>query len=466
ISVNVNTPGASTYGQSIIFTATVTSDTGAVKGRKTAKRPKDVNGQVVWSANTGCSTSPVSSNPPQTATCTTSILGGGTDTVTATYMANDSNHTTASGSVSQTVNAASCQIITCSGIPSSASYNSSFTASCMVGCSGLPVSYSSSGTCLNSGGTYTMTSGTGSCLVTASQAGNSNYNPAPPITDIVNATLASQRITCTTPAPATGIEGSSYMIACSSNSGLPVSYASTGPCTLTATNTGVTVMIASNAKVGSECAVVLVQAGNNDYSAAAPAIFDTTVVAAKTLNASLTSSATAAQYGTTFTATASSNETGVVSDAVITSKTPTICAVMGSTSSGAVVTATVQMLSGSGSCDLSASWAINTDYKAASKSLTVTAQKATPTVSFTGAPATATNGANFAVTAASSTTTATPTLTASGSCTVGSATNIGSGTYQATVTMTKATGTCTTKAAWAATTDYAAASTTQKITAE
>ena len=59
-----------------------------------------------------------------------------------------------------------------------------------------------------------------------------------------------------------------------------------------------------------------------------------------------------------------------------------------------------------------------------------------------------------------------PTITASGSCTAGSVSNNGPGSYEATITITKNTGTCTTTANWAKTIEYAAERLTQKTTAE
>ena len=61
--------------------------------------------------------------------------------------------------------------------PATAAYNSSFTVAASAS-SGLGVTYSSSGACTNSGATYKMTSGAGTCSVIANQAGNSTYAPA------------------------------------------------------------------------------------------------------------------------------------------------------------------------------------------------------------------------------------------------------------------------------------------------
>ncbi|MGB0044420.1 MAG: Ig-like domain repeat protein [Terriglobales bacterium] len=82
----------SVAGQSVTFTATVAVVAPGV-GTPT--------GTVGWSSNTGCGTTAVSAGK---ATCTTSSLPGGTDTVTANYNG-DATHGTSNGSVSQVVNA-------------------------------------------------------------------------------------------------------------------------------------------------------------------------------------------------------------------------------------------------------------------------------------------------------------------------------------------------------------------------
>ncbi len=450
----------SIYGQSITFTATITSDTGAVKGRKTTKRPRDLNGSVSWSANTGCSTSTVSGNPPQTATCTTTTLQAGTDTVTATYTASDSNHMTASGSVSQTVNGDANTVTFTTPAPSSAVYNTSFT----VAATGLgtgAITYTSGGSCTNSGPSYTMTSGTGTCTVSATQAADSTYQSAS-ASGTTHATKASQMITVTTAQPSSAIDGSSFTMVASASSGLPVTYTSGGSCT----NTNGTYTMTTGSRIGSVCTEDIFQTGNSNYNAAVEVTEQTTVAAPTVPTVTFTGpTPSSAVYGTTFTAIASSSDDTSVP--VISTSTPTICSVTGSTTSGTTVTATVQMLVGAGSCKLAANWGITTVYKAHSKALTVATKKATPTVSFTGAPTTANDGDMFPVTATSNST-ATPTITSTTAavCSVGAVTSNGAGGYQATVTMIKATGTCHTKAAFAATTDFAAASATQSTAAE
>ena len=448
----------STYGQSVTFTATISGVNGLFKGRN-GRKPLDVTGTVAWSANTGCGTTAVASGNPGTATCSTSNLQSGNNTITATY-SGDGNHSGGSGLVSQQVNPAS-QTITCNAPPTAAPYNSTFTVSCTV-TSGLPVSYSSSGSCSNSGATYTITSGLGTCSVIANQSGNNDWLPAPPVTIPVTATRASQTITCSVGAPPTATYKSSFTLVCSAPGSAVLAYASTGVCT----NSGSTFTVAKPSGI---CTEMVSAPGNSDY-AAATLTASTMVVAAVAPTVSLTGEPVTATVGTTFTVTASSNETGAVSIPVISTTTPTICSVGAGTNSGSGVSATVTMLIGTGSCQLKAAWVANYVYKAATASAHTAGAKIVPAVIFTGAPATAANGSTFTVTATSNeneSVVSVPTIAATPAtvCTVGAVTSNASGEYQATVTMIKATGTCTTKATWALNSDYAAASVMQHTTA-
>ena len=68
----------------------------------------------------------------------------------------------------------------------------------LLGCGDRPggaVTFSSSGACSNSGATFTMTSGTGTCSVRFDQAGSANYNAAPQVVEAVSAQKADQTIT-------------------------------------------------------------------------------------------------------------------------------------------------------------------------------------------------------------------------------------------------------------------------------
>ncbi|MGA9526738.1 MAG: Ig-like domain-containing protein [Terriglobales bacterium] len=341
----------STYQQSVTFTATISGANGLVKGRK----PADVSGTVVWSSNTGCGTTSVVSGNPGTATCTTSSLQGGNDAITATY-SGDSNHGGSTGSVSQQVNPAS-QTISCSAPPANEAYDGTFTISCTAS-SGLPVSYSSSGSCSNSGATYTITSGTGTCIATATQAGNNDWSPAPPVNQPVTAVPASQTINVSTPAPSGAVKGSSFTVAASATSGLAVSFGSSGACT----NSGATYTMASTAS--GTCTEIMTQAGNGNYAAAPTVTETTTIAAAQTPTVSFTGAPASAVYGSSFTVSATTNAS---TTAVITAAPATVCTVSGNT---------VTMIDGMGTCTLTAKWAADDVYKAATATQKTTAAKA------------------------------------------------------------------------------------------
>src|SRR5947209_20409369 len=85
-----------------------------------------------------------------------------------------------------------------------------FTVAATGGNSGNPVTFGSSGGCTNSGAQFTMTSGSTDCTVTYDQAGNTNYNAATEVTEVVTAQKANQTITVTMDAPSSAAYTSSF----------------------------------------------------------------------------------------------------------------------------------------------------------------------------------------------------------------------------------------------------------------
>jgi uncharacterized protein (DUF1800 family)/sugar lactone lactonase YvrE len=378
--------------------------------------------------------------------------------------------------------------------------------------SGLPVSYAvSSGPASLSGNTLTIT-GAGSVTVQASQAGNTQYAPAPPFpqTFTVNpaattvawsnpaaitygtalsatqldatatpvsagtytyapaagtvlnvgsqtlsvqftptstnyasstgsATLqvkqASQTIKFTQKAPASAAYNSSFTVAATATSGLAVSFTTTGVCT----NVGATVTMGTGAGT---CNVVASQAGNTNYLAAGKVTESTTATGGTAPTVTFTGAPATGPYQSSFTVVATSNS-GV---------TPTITVSGVCSLSGTTVTIT----SGTGTCTMTANWAANSNYLAATATQTTTAAKIAPTVTFTGAPATASYESTFTVVATSNSGLNPTYGGTTGVCSI-------SGT---TVTMTGSSGTCTTTAKWATNANYLAASLTQTTTVQ
>ena len=280
-------------------------------------------GTVTWSANTGCGASTLTGSYPGVATCTTSSLGGGSNTVSATY-SGDSNHGGSSGSVSQTVNPASQTITFTTTAPSSEPYNGTFGVAASAS-SSLTVAFTAAGNCSvadnhNGTATYTMTSGAGTCTVKANQAGNSNYSAAAQATESVSATPASQTINVTTPAPATRSQeqqlhgsGQRHLRACRSHG------ASAGICTNVQ---GTYTMTASSGT----CTVTMNAPSSTNYTAATQVTETMNGALAIAPTVSLTGPATA-PYQSTYTVVATTNAS---TTPTFTASPATVCTISGS----------------------------------------------------------------------------------------------------------------------------------------
>ena len=121
--------------------------------------------------------------------------------------------------------------------------------------SGLPVTFSAIASCSVTGSTVHIT-GAGSCTITASQAGNSDFYPASDVSQTFLIARASQTITITAPLTKT-FGDADFQVTATSNSGLPVTLTAGGGCTIS----GTTVHINS---VG-PCTITGTQAGNFNY---------------------------------------------------------------------------------------------------------------------------------------------------------------------------------------------------------
>jgi len=316
--------------------------------------------------------------------------------------------------------------------PTSAVYNSSFTVSATGGVSGNAVAFASSGACSNLGGTYTMTSGTGTCSVIANQAGNSNYSAASPVTQTVNAALAAQTIGFTANAPASAAYNSGFTVSASGGaSGNAVAFTSSGACS----NSGATYTMTSGTGA---CSVIANQAGNANYSAASPVTQTVNAtLAAQTIGFTASAPASAA-FNSSFTVSA----TGGGSGNAVTF-----------TSSGACsnLVGTYTMTSGTGTCSVIANQAGNANYSAASPvTQTVNATLAAQTITF---PAIPTQNGPGTVTLAA---------TASSGLTVSYAVTSGPATVSGNIVTTTAGGAITVQASQAGNGNYSAATAVSK----
>ncbi len=139
------------------------------------------------------------------------------------------------------------------------SYNVSATAS-----SGLPVTFTVSGTCTVSGSTVAMTGGAGTCTVYANQSGSSAYQPAPQVQQTFSIGKAAQTITF--PDPGNHDKNDPpFPLSATSTSGLAVTYtldpSSASICSLSGN------MVTPLGERG-DCIVYANQAGDANYLAA------------------------------------------------------------------------------------------------------------------------------------------------------------------------------------------------------
>jgi hypothetical protein len=144
--------------------------------------------------------------------------------------------------------------------PAAATYEDAFSV-VATSSSGLPVSFSSSGACSSSGATFTMTSGTGTCLVKYDQPGDSAYNAAPQVLESVVAQKTDQEITFD-PLEDGTFGDPDFDVVAFSSSELDVAFAASGTCTLS----GATLHLTG----AGSCTVTAAQAGDENFSAAAP----------------------------------------------------------------------------------------------------------------------------------------------------------------------------------------------------
>jgi hypothetical protein len=124
--------------------------------------------------------------------------------------------------------------------------------------SGLPVSFAAAGNCTVSGSTVHLT-GAGSCTVTASQSGDATFAPATPVSRSFAIAKAGQTISFAPLADKT-FGDPDFTVSATASSGLAVSFAATGQCTVS----GSTVHLTASGS----CTITASQGGNTNYNAA------------------------------------------------------------------------------------------------------------------------------------------------------------------------------------------------------
>nr|WP_281371626.1 PxKF domain-containing protein [Petropleomorpha daqingensis] len=350
---------------------------------------------------------------------TVSLTGVGACTVTASQAGN--GDVNPAQSVSRTFGITKAdQTISFAALPDKTFGDGAFTVSASAS-SGLPVTFAVTGACsLGSDGTVTLT-GAGDCTVTASQTGNDQFNAAPVVVRTFAIAKAAQTISFAALPDKTFGDGA-FTVSASASSGLPVTFAVTGACSLgsdgTVTLTG-----------AGQCAVTASQTGNGDYNPASDVTRTFTIAKAdQTITFAALPDKT---FGNAPFAPSASASSGL----------PVTFAVTGACSLGSDGTVT---LTGAGQCAVTASQTGNGDYNPASDvTRTFTIAKADQTITFAALPDKTFGNAPFAPSASASS--GLPvTFAAVGACSLGS---------DGTVTLTGA-GQCAVTASQAGNGDY------------
>jgi hypothetical protein len=196
------------------------------------------------SATGGASGNPVIFDSTSTGICsvagsTVTILAAGTCTLTADQDGNENYSPAAQVVLDVTIAQATQTITDFVAIPDNPVFapGGTFEVSASGGDSGNPVTFASTtGTCTITGSTVTMLSG-GTCTLTADQAGNEDYSPAPQAVLDVLVAAAAQTISFGS-IPDISLELSPVTVEATASSGLPVSLGSTTPITCEVSGTG------------------------------------------------------------------------------------------------------------------------------------------------------------------------------------------------------------------------------------
>ncbi len=234
-----------------------------------------------------------------------------------------------------------------------------------------------------------------------------------------------------TGAPATAAFGATFTVTATTNASTAAIISATGACS----NAGNVVTMTSGTGL---CSMTATWASDANYLAASASQTTNATKIAPTVT--FTGAPASAAYKATFTVATTTNA----------STTALIAATGACSNVGNLVT----MNSGTGLCAMTATWAADNNYSAASASQSTSASKIAPTVTFTGAPASAVFGSTFTVSATTNASTAALIAGTGGCSAVGSL-----------VTMTSGTTTCSLTATWAADNNYSAASASQSTAA-
>ena len=147
-------------------------------------------------------------------------------------------------------------------------------------------------------------SGAGTCTITASQAGDGNYNPAPNVVRSFSISASNQTITFAA-LPDKTFGDADFTVSATASSGLAVTFTAAGSCTVT----GSTVHITG----AGSCTITASQAGNANFNPA-PDVSRTFAIAKEKTTTTYTGATGSVLYGSTITLSGVLKTIGGVSD--------------------------------------------------------------------------------------------------------------------------------------------------------
>ena len=313
-----------------------------------------VDGSSTLSA-TASSGLPVTFGSSTLAVCTVAgstvnYLTAGTCTVTADQVGDDNYNPAAQETLNITVAKADQVITDFVSTPANGDVGDNTTLSATGGDSGNAVTFGSNtlSVCTVSGNTVTLLA-SGTCTVTADQAGDDNYNAATQATLDIGVAKSDQTISGLAADPASGVVDGSSTLSATASSGLPVTFGSSTPAVCTVAASTVSYLAAGT------CTVTADQAGDDDYNAAPQVTLGITVAKLDQTISDFISTPANGDVGDTTTLSATGGDSG--NPVTFASITPSVCTVSGNT-----VTLLV-----SGTCTVTADQAGDDDYNDATQ---------------------------------------------------------------------------------------------------
>jgi Bacterial Ig-like domain (group 3)/Immunoglobulin domain len=272
------------------------------------------------------------------------ITGAGSCTITASQAGNDDYNAAPSVPQAFTIHKADQAALSVTS-PDDGTFGQLLTIVTSGGSGSGALSFDVGGStaCVIEAGKLRITHGTGSCSVTASKAGDDDYNPVSSAAHSVTVHKADQTITIVTHAPGSKVFGTSFTVAATASSTLDVVYSSAGGCT----NAADTFTMTSGTTA---CTVKYDQPGNGDYNGAPQLMESVTAVKADQAALSVTSPDDGTYNQSYDILTSGGSGTGALSFDV------------GASSACAIEAGKLKITSGTGSCSVSATKAGDANY--------------------------------------------------------------------------------------------------------